>query len=364
MRFSILTPDDARWTRLLEPCQAEFYHRPDYVRLEAVRQGGEAVAFWCEEQGREWLLPVVLRSLDAGAFSDRAVGWRDAVSPYGYPHPLTRTGADDDVGFIQTALAALPGFLREARVLTVFVRCSPLHPLAPAYAERGHLIEHGPCYWLDLTQSIEDLQHQMRSRYRSYLNALKRDGVEARWVPMAENLETFIKLYYQTMDRVGAAGWYYFDRAYFEELTRLLGEALWLCQVRLEGALLAAGLFASSGGITQYLLSGVDESLGQPHATKLMMVQARDRAKEAGDRALHLGGGLGAGNDMLSQFKRGFTRNSSRFFTWRLVSDEALYSELLRAWERNGGVPADGIDGFFPAYRKPLPSAGKPVAGA
>lgn len=359
MQFSLLPPEEARWTRVLERCENEFYHWPDYVRLEAQRQGGEAGALWAHDEGQEWLLPVVIRPLDgvpdAGTVSS---SWRDAVSPYGYPHPLTLAAPEQRERFLRTVLAALRRFLCEEKILTLFVRCSPLQALALAYSECGHLVEHGPCFWLDLTESQEELHGQMRSRYRSYLNALRRDGVEARFVPVTEKLDAFIELYYRTMDRVRAARWYYFDRDYFQELTRILGASLKMCVVESGDALLAAGLFVSSGGVTQYLLSGIDEALGQPHATKLMMVHVRDHAKEAGDRAFHLGGGLGGGEDMLSQFKRGFTRHSSPFLTWRLVADEAAYSALIDAWGRTHGVPADGLGGYFPAYRKPAPTDG------
>lgn len=79
--------------------------------------------------------------------------------------------------------------------------------------------------------------------------------------------------------------------------------------------LVAAGLFASSGGVQHDLLSGADESLAQPHATRLIMVFARDWAKGATLRALDFGGGIGARDDAPSQFKRRFTWQSGTFDT-------------------------------------------------
>jgi hypothetical protein len=355
MRCCLLAPADPRWGRLLERCAHEFYHLPGYASLEARRMGGTASALWAEDRGREWFLPVVIRPLPeipgAGA---PAPPWRDAVSPYGYPHPLTAAREAEVDSFLDEALAAMREFLRTERVLTVFARCSPLQPLARAYSNHGCVVEHGPCFWLDLTESAEELQGQLRSRYRSYLNALRREGVVAGFIPVPAGLDDFIQLYYRTMDRVSAARWYYFERSYFEELGALLGDALRLCVVKQRDQLLAAGLFAARGGIVQYLLSGIDERLGQPHATKLMMTFVRDWGKEAGHRILHLGGGVGGADDALSQFKRGFTRHSSLFRTWRQVVDAEQYAVQLRAWERASGMAADPIEGYFPAYRKPF----------
>lgn len=365
MRCCLLDPRDPRWRQVLAATPHEFYHLPGYAELEAARMEGAARAVWVEDAGRQWLLPVVLRPLKGvPGVTEEDATWRDAVSPYGYPHPLIRAEAAEVEPFVRAALAAAETALRAEKVLAVFVRCSPLESLAPAYAERGTVIEHGPCYWLDLSESPEALHQQVRSRYRSYLNALRREGVEAVWAPFSEGLGTFLDLYYRTMDRVGAARWYYFSRDYFEHLASLLGENLWLCEVRKQEQVLASGLFAASGRTVQYLFSGVDERLGQPHATKLMMVEVRDRARAAGYRFFHLGGGVGGAEDALAQFKRGFTRHASPFRSWRWVVEAERYQALIRAWVQAAGVPAEGPTGYFPAYRKPLPEAGRPNSPA
>lgn len=364
MQSCLLEPNDPRWSQMLATAPHEFYHLPGYVVLEAERQEGIPRALWVEDNGRQWLLPLVIRPLNPlPGREEEDLGWYDAVSPYGYPHPLVRAGEAGEESFLREALSAARAQLAAGKVLAVFVRCSPLQALAPVYGQFGTVVEHGPCFWLDLSESPEALQSQLRSRYRSYLNALRRDGVEAAFIPFAEGMDTFLRLYYRTMDRVGAARWYYFGRDYFERLATLLGETLQLCVVRRQGQVLAAGLFATSGGIVQYLFSGVDERLRQPHATKLMMVFVRDQARAAGHRVLHLGGGVGGAEDALSQFKRGFTRHASPFRTWRLVVDAERYQTRVRAWEQAAGVPADALTGYFPAYRKPLPATGAAEAG-
>ena len=343
---------------MLERCPHEFYHWPGYVRLEAERMAGEAAALWVGGRAGEWLCPVVLRSVaSVPGVQPEAAQWQDAVTPYGYPHPLYWVEHADEAEYLRAALAALQTFLRAHGVVAVFARCSPLRELSAAHASHGVVVDHGPCFWIDLSQDAEELNAQLRGRYRSYLRALARSGARARWVSVADELSQFIELYYRTMDRVGAADWYYFHPEYFAGLIRVLGGSLHLCSVQMDDRILALGLFAESGGVVQYLFSGADDSAGQPHATKFMMVFVRDWAKSVGLRVLHLGGGIGARDDALSQFKRGFTRYSSIFCTWRWVVDDDRYATLVAGWEGAVGRPADPVDGYFPAYRKPLPSA-------
>jgi hypothetical protein len=76
-------------------------------------------------------------------------------------------------------------------------------------------------------------------------------------------------------------------------------------------------------------------------------------AKSRGNRVFHLGGGVGGSEDSLFRFKAGFSQQRHPFHTWRMVADETVYRRLVKRWESRHGAEADGLDGFFPAYRKP-----------
>ena len=77
-------------------------------------------------------------------------------------------------------------------------------------------------------------------------------------------------------------------------------------------------------------------------------------AKERGNRLMHLGGGVAGAQDKLFDFKTGFSKLRSPFYTWRLVSDPEVYARLCQKWELATGKTANPPDLFFPAYRAPL----------
>ena len=161
-------------------------------------------------------------------------------------------------------------------------------------------------------------------------------------------IEAFLRLYYQTMRRVGADQSYYFPRDYFSDLRRALDGRLHLCVVEFGGQIISAGLFAETSDIVQYYLSGSDEEFLAYSPLKTMLDFVRRWAKGRGNRVLHLGGGLSS----LFAFKAGFSRARHPFYTWRAVTDEPAYRALIERWELCSGMRADGIDGFFPAYRR------------
>lgn len=352
MKVSVLGPDDRRWVELLHGYPHDIYSLPGYLQLEALRVGGRAVAILGEHDKGVVLLPLVLRGLPRWCHSPASGSCCDATSPYGYPGAIVATDGTEEAGVVAAFLdAALPLF-RDLLVVNVFVRLSPVLNLAEWFSCRGTLVSHGETVWLDLRLSREELDRHVRDRFRSNINAAWRDGLRVEHDPEWREISRFTALYHQTMRSVGAEAWYLFPESYFRELRDETRGAVHLFTVTSPDGIPAAGLFSECGGIVQYLFSGKDESGAHPHATKLLMVQVRDWAKQRGNKVMHLGGGVGARSDSLSQFKRGFSRLMRPFHTWRWVVDSDRHQEAVLAWEQHTGLAADDAQGYFPPYRK------------
>lgn len=358
MKVTLLKPEDPRWQSELSHVQHEFYHMPDYLSLEAQRLKGIARALLVTSDEASLILPLILREVSLVAEDGNELSFKDAVSPYGYPGPLVNLKNGDKRSFVQAAIEAASPVLRETGVVCAFVRMNPFLNNSPLFSGVGSLVESGSVVWIDLALSTKELQRGMRSRFRSYLNATLRSGATVRFDLEWRHLEDFTRLYYLSMDRVGAADWYYFDRSYFQSLRSILGDDLKLCVIEKDEEVVAAGLFAVSGGIVQYLFSGTDIDSGLDHATKLMMVFVRDWAKASGNSIFHLGGGVGGGKDNLGRFKQGFSKLMKPFYTWRLIFDFPTYNAAIRAWNFNSqqtnGKQSDKQNDFFPRYREQL----------
>jgi len=348
MQADLLPCDDPRWQAFLDAGPHDFYHLPAYVELCARREGGRAAAFWAAEGGAAMLAPVVLRPLPPEL--DPASGWQDAAAPYGYPCPLVRGGPGEDT------VAAMLGAFREtgaARgIVSAFLRLHPLLPLPEApFRAFGELVRHGETVFLDLGLPREELDRQTRANHLADVRRLEREGYRVlldRW----DRLDDFIRIYEQTMRHRSADAFYFFDRDYYQELRRCLGDRLHLSIVQApDGAAAAAGLFTWAGGLVQFHLSGTSEEHRRAGPAKLMLIQMRDWAKGRGGRWLHLGGGVGCREDSLAFFKQGFSRLRAPFATFRMVLRPDLYQTLL---SRRGGAGGE----FFPGYRRPGPLNG------
>lgn len=336
----MLGADDPRWASFLADARHDFYHLPAYVALCAVQEGGEARALLVATDRRAMLLPLVVRPIPGGG--------HDATSPYGYPGPLL--SAPDDPAFLQDALLEGVRLLESRGLVSLFVRFHPLLNAVPPDGV-GHRVHGGDTVSVNLALTAEELWRQTRAGHRNEINHALRAGYAASFDEKWVHYDEFRRLYRATMMRVSAASYYLFDDAYFDGLRAALEDRLRLCVVKVDGAVAAAGLFVETCGLVQFHLSGSDPAYARERPTKLMLHFVRTWAKERGDRELHLGGGVGAGDDSLLHFKAGFSSLRYPFFTLRIVVNRAEYVQLVRS--RDPFADPEALDDFFPLYRRP-----------
>jgi CelD/BcsL family acetyltransferase involved in cellulose biosynthesis len=338
VRAELLDVDAQAWASFLRESRHDFYHLPAYARLSAAQAAAGARALFVEDGDRAMLLPILVRPIPGGGL--------DAVSPYGYPGPLLRQ--PDDPAFVGEALLAGAAMLADEGIVSLFIRMHPLINASPPSGV-GTVVRHGDTVSVDLLLPPAEVWRQTRRGHRLDIVKAGRAGRVARIDESWTRFDAFKRLYRQTMVRVGASTSYDFDDAYFDGLRTALGDRISLCVVEAGDTVAAAGLFVETSGIVQFHLSGSDPDFRHEAPSKLMIDYVRAWAKERGNRSLHLGGGLGAADDSLFQFKAGFSDLRHPFHTVRIVCDEARYAELVLA--RDPSADPARHDGYFPQYR-------------
>src|SRR5580692_6872502 len=355
MLWDLVEPGSELWTLALREVRHDFYHLPAYVQLGVSQyEGGRPRAFIARDAEGLFLAPLILRPIEAGAGDSSLF---DAISPYGYASPVVsvRPGCDASK-FLDRAIDALIECLLEARVVSVFCRLHPLLSLPDEpLARRGVVVKHGPTIYCDLRQSSEEFWLQTRTTVRRQIRRVQSEGFVAEEDTTWRNYDEFQTVYADTMRRVGASEWYFFDREHFAELRRALAEQMHLIVVRLGEVVVCAGLFAETCGIVQYHLAGTRDGFEKSDASKLLIHFARQWGKDRGNDVLHLGGGVGAAHDSLLHFKGGFSKLRSNFHSWRLIVDEPAYRELVAQNRAQASVTDDSPNGFFPEYRIDYP---------
>ena len=333
---ALLGPGDVRWTDALDHVEHDVYHLPEYVRLDARLSGGTPAAFRYDDGGRLLLLPLVLRPVP-----DSDV--RDAVSPYGYPGPVSNAGPDE-TGFWLRACRAMIDLLCVHGVVTAFVR---LHPLLPAptaaLAGVGTVVHHGETVSVDLSLSTEQIWSQTHRTHRNQINKARRAEVTIV-IDDWDRLDEWVATYHANMRRVGATDFYFFAPDYFHRLRAALGDRVHLAVALAGGEVLGGNLFFEHGRIMHTHLQSTRD--GQIHyADKLLYDEIRRWGRERGNAVYHLGGGVGGAADSLFRYKAAFAAGRHDFHTWRVVADPHTFEKLA-------GSPTDeAMTGRFPPYR-------------
>ncbi|KIG19655.1 hypothetical protein DB30_00164 [Enhygromyxa salina] len=349
----LASEDAQRWANLLGRTRHDFHHLPAYVALEAERLGGRGFALLVEDRrdpSRAALLPLILRALPASAACD-------AISPYGYPAPLFTSSSPS---FESAAVEAFVTAMAARRVASAFVR---LHPLLgcpeQALGRFGGVVEHGPTVWIDLQANEATQWAGYRGTHRNLIRRAGRDGLQVQFDEAFARLDEFYPVYAQTMDRVGASDMLSLsssvspaqdERRYLERLATLLRGRGFLALVEQQGQVIAGGVFTSCAGIVQYHLSGTATAWQRASPTRLMLDAVRRRQTARGDWRMHLGGGVGAKQDPLFRFKRGFSPHRGRFCSWRVIPCPDLHDRLVADWQAAGGS-REAAGEFFPVYR-------------
>jgi hypothetical protein len=339
MKTRLLDVDAPEWEAVLSAARHDFYHLPAYVALCSVQEGGQPRALCVTDDERAMLLPLVIRAIPGGGF--------DATSPWGYPRPVGI--GTDDPAFLRVALVAGLQVLREAGLVSAFVRLHPLlNPLPPTAI--GTLVRHGETVSIDLTLPTEQLWAQTRLNHRRDITRAVRLGYVARMDKEWRRLESFKHLYRATMLSRSAAPFYFFEDAYFDGLRDALGENLHLCVVEKDGRHRGGGPVRRDQRHRPVPPLRNERRVPHSPADEADDAFRASWAKDRGNQVLHLGGGIGGDNDSLLQFKVGFSPLRHTFATLRMVIDETDYGRLVAA--RDPLLDPGARSGFFPLYRK------------
>lgn len=357
MQSVIVAATSERWAQALRVVRHDLYHLPGYLEFATRHQEpGEAAAFVAEDGDRVLLLPMVVRQVDlpADGAPDPAGRVLDATSPRGYGGPVTN--APDDTGFLIDALAAVRETLRDAGIVALFARLHPLLvPDIGLLGRAGTVVEHGNSISVDLAWDDDAWRRGMRGSHRRDIANAVAAGYRARIDEAWSRLDEFADHYDLAMRRLGAAPFWRLSRDYFLELREALDGAAHLCVAEHEGNLAAAALLTEVDGVVEYHLAATAPRHMAASPSKLIIDFARRWARDRGNRVLHLAGSLRAG-DSLEHFKLGFSPVRHPVRSWRVVTDRQAYARLTRAWATAAGTEPDEPSGWFPAYRKPVPS--------
>ncbi|WP_339629575.1 GNAT family N-acetyltransferase [uncultured Maribacter sp.] len=331
--MNIIT-DRQEWKNTLMEFESyDFYHTFDYHSLS--KNEDEKPLLLVYSQGDLSIAIPFLKRHIAGT------PYFDFTSVYGYSGPIYKNIPEnfDNVAF----LSELKDYLTTNKIISVFSRLNPyLDQQSLILKNLGETPVSGKVVNIDLTKSIEEQRTQYGKSTKNRTNKCRRIAT-VKEVTTKEDLETYIDIYYENMDRLGASDSYYFSKEYFFNFlecedfkTRVL-----LVIENETGKAMAGSMFVESNSIVQFHLSGTRTEFLNWAPANLFLDEMRLIATEEGYKIFNLGGGLGGQQDSLFNFKASFSKDYRDFKLWRYIVDQKVYDTLSK--EKKGS--------YFPLYR-------------
>lgn len=315
---------------------ADLYHTFDYHMI--AKDGGRPVLLKYSIGDIIIGLPLLIRNIPNTPF-------KDATSVYGYAGPVYKNVTENfnNVHFNNELME----YFRSNNIVSVFSRLNPFIPLQHKILENTGVIDKkGPIVIIDLTKDIELQRQEFGKRLKGQLNKARRCSQVIN-VQSDNDLQKFIDIYHENMDRVNAKSMYYFENEYFKSISKSdsFKTETFLAIHNETGNVMGASMFFYKNSIVHYHLSGTKTEYLPLMPTKLLIDEMRLKASKLGLSHFNLGGGLSGADDSLLQFKSSFSKNMKDFYVWKLIVDADKYNSITR--ECSVTVNSD----FFPLYR-------------
>lgn len=271
----------------------------------------------------------------------------DSTTPYGYGGILF----DGDVNerSVATFWNIFSGFMQEIGIVDDFVRYHPVLGNAEPLRAVANVTDLGRTVALDLS-SPEVIWENLTSKKRGKIRKAQKNGIQIFHGQDIKLFKDFIPIYDVTMDKDNASGYYYFDQKFFELLHEGLRDHYEMFYAMIDGKIIMMAIMLYCNGQMHYHLSGSLPEYRNLEPNNLLLYEAALWGCEKELKTLHLGGGVGSGNDSLFEFKKGFNRNADlQFSIGRHIFDQAAYDQLVKNKKNN--CPGLNLDSaFFPLY--------------
>ena len=316
--------------------ESDLYQTYDYHYIS--REDGEPILLTYSQGVTFIAIPLLIRKI-------KGTPYYDATSVYGYSGPLCNNYSAnfDHLAFKNDLLA----FFKSKQIISVFSRLNPfINDQQKILQNIGEIEKKGPVVSIDLGLELTEQRQAYARRLKGQLNKIRRHCIVKK-ASSKEDLETFINIYHENMDRVSAKPMYYFDPDYFqvlEDSTDIKTETF-LAIHNESGKVIGASLFFYKDSVVHYHLSGTKSEYLYLMPTKLLIDEMRIKATELGLDHFNLGGGLAGANDSLLQFKSSFSKNLVDFCVWKLIVNQEVYDDLVLKNQTPKQV------NFFPSYR-------------
>ena len=331
-----------RWDNIVKSfAQHDVYYLSGYVRPFMLHGDGIPKLLFYQENNLRAIYVFMLRKTEIE-------GLYDTTTPYGYGGILFDGDVNNaTIGLFWKEYATC---MVEMGVVDDFVRYHPVLQNAEPLRPFSNIVDLGKTIAIEL-QTPDAIWDNMTSKKRGKIRKAEKNGIQVHHGRGMELFEQFIPIYNGTMDKDDATGYYYFEHDFYEAIHMGLQNNYEIFYATLNEKVIMMALMLFANGQMHYHLSGSLLEYRNLEPNNLVLYEAALWGCDKGFKTLHLGGGVGSGNDALFEFKKGFNRNKDYQFSIgkQLFIPEGYKRLVDKRMEREANFNPETT--FFPSYR-------------
>ncbi|MGV3706737.1 MAG: GNAT family N-acetyltransferase [Arcticibacter sp.] len=306
--------EETEWKAIIQRSHCyDFYHTWYYHSLD---KSGCPILLLYQYNEDFIAFPLIRKSTNTGS--------QHLASAYGYVGPVSNKKFHDiSEQMLMGFRDAFFLYLKLEGYQQVTARLSPFLDQNFLINTLGGNLAEGKAVVLDLSVPIEYQRKNYRRNLMGKIRKLERKGYYVGEGNGEADLRTFISIYLENMNRIGATDVYLFNEQYFFDFLKADDFEAKLYFVFAGNEVICATIVTLTNGfINGHLIGTRNEYLSESPA-KLLVDQLSIIGRQLGMKYFNLGGGLNFREDQLFSWKSGFSRLFFSSEKWTFIQDDA-----------------------------------------
>jgi lipid II:glycine glycyltransferase (peptidoglycan interpeptide bridge formation enzyme) len=318
------------------------YYSYEYGNLFSKIEHGKLFAAYYEGRELKIFYPFIKRRVP---FVENE--YFDIVTPYGYGGPAMAGKFNGEL--ILDFYEIFSSYCRLQNIVTETIRFHPLYHNDKIYKTLLETNYIRKTIAIDLTASLNEIRSNYSPMNKRNIRRAKKNSLTCFLAEdNEENINVFMEMYQETMERNHATSYYYFDKEYFNGQTQAtdLSQTL-LLFVKWNDEIIAGVLVLVGKQFSHYHLGASKTKYLDLKPNNLLFDFMIETCKLMGSKILHLGGGYQE-NDGLFKFKSSFANtNHYEYYLGKKVHLPELYNRIVADLKEDYELD----ESYFPIYR-------------
>ena len=327
----------------------DVYYLPQYTKAFRIHGDGEPFLFYYQSENMKAINVVMKRDIAGCEYFSEVFSKNtlfDIVTPYGYGGFLIE--GDTDAKTMAQFDEEYSAYCKNNGIISEFVRFQPVQKNHVGLEGVYEITQRGKTISVDLS-SPEVIYSNIKAKTRNRIRKAESNGVEVLKGNSWDLFLSFKEIYDRTMAGNSAQQYYYFSQDFYRSVMIDLKDNAIILYATFNGETIAMVIVTFCNNMMHMHLTGSKREYLHLSPVAFLYYKTALWGCENGYKTLHLGGGVGAKEDSLYNFKSNFNKGSNNsFVTGNKIFDIEKYDYLLHIKEKDA---PEGNTGFFPRYR-------------